>query len=146
MTQPQNPLLGLSLQELTGIAEGLGQPAYRGRQLFEAIYSQRLGSLTEFTTLPQELRKRLAQQGFSLGLPKIEKQFQSRDGTIRYLIAFADAQSVETVWMPDGDGGESGDGSEAGDINVAGEINVAGDHEEASGWQAGKFQRATSCG
>jgi 23S rRNA (adenine2503-C2)-methyltransferase len=33
---------------------------------------------------------------------------------VRYLMAFADGQSVETVWMPEGDGGEAGDGSEAG--------------------------------
>jgi 23S rRNA (adenine2503-C2)-methyltransferase len=30
------------------------------------------------------------------------------------LIGFSDAQTVETVWMPQGDGGEAGDGSEAG--------------------------------
>ncbi len=34
---------------------------------------------------------------------------------MRYLIGFADGQSVETVWMPEGDGGEAGDGSEAGE-------------------------------
>jgi 23S rRNA (adenine2503-C2)-methyltransferase len=34
---------------------------------------------------------------------------------VRYLIGFADGQSVETVWMPEGDGGETGDGSEAGE-------------------------------
>ena len=45
---------------------------------------------------------------------RIEKKFVSVDGTVRYLIGFADGQSVETVWMPEGDGGEAGDGSEAG--------------------------------
>jgi 23S rRNA (adenine2503-C2)-methyltransferase len=30
-------------------------------------------------------------------------------------MTFADGQSVETVWMPEGDFGEAGDGSEAGD-------------------------------
>lgn len=131
-TQPQNALLGLSLQELTGIAETLGQPSYRGRQLFQAIYAQRRNLLSQITTLPQELRKSLDEQGFSLALPKIEKQFTSADGTIRYLFAFPDAQSAETVWMPEGDDGEAGDGSEA-------------DPQDAAGWQAGKFHRATIC-
>ncbi|MGC1451259.1 MAG: 23S rRNA (adenine(2503)-C(2))-methyltransferase RlmN, partial [Candidatus Sulfotelmatobacter sp.] len=45
----------------------------------------------------------------------IERKFVSQDGTVRYLIGFPDGQSVETVWMPEGDGGEAGDGSEAGD-------------------------------
>src|SRR5205823_13515913 len=44
-----------------------------------------------------------------------EKNFQSSDGTIRYLIAMADGETVETVWMPEGDGGETADGSEADD-------------------------------
>ena len=35
---------------------------------------------------------------------------------MRYLIALADGQTVETVWMPEGDGGEAGDGSEAGEL------------------------------
>jgi 23S rRNA (adenine2503-C2)-methyltransferase len=46
----------------------------------------------------------------------IEKKFVSQDGTVRYLMGFPDSQSVETVWMPEGDGGEAGDGSEAGDL------------------------------
>jgi 23S rRNA (adenine2503-C2)-methyltransferase len=50
----------------------------------------------------------------SLGVPTIERKFVSSDGTIRYLIGFGDGQSVETVWMPEGDDGEAGDGSEAG--------------------------------
>src|SRR5260370_17247878 len=58
---------------------------------------------------------RLQSAGVTAGLPEIQKKFVSQDGTIRYLIGFPDGQSVETVWMPQGDGGEAGDGSEAGD-------------------------------
>jgi 23S rRNA (adenine2503-C2)-methyltransferase len=107
-------LLGLSLRELTSLAEESGQPSYRGRQLFEALYRQRCGSAEQISTLPQEFRQSLGQRGMSLGIPTIEKKFVSSDGTVRYLIGFVDGQSVETVWMPEGDGGEAGDGSEAG--------------------------------
>jgi 23S rRNA (adenine2503-C2)-methyltransferase len=48
-------------------------------------------------------------------VPAVEKRFVSKDGTVRYLIMFPDGQSVEAVWMPEGDGGEAGDGTEAGD-------------------------------
>ena len=54
--QLQTDLLGLSLQELSAILEILGQPSYRGRQLFEALYRQRRATLDEITTLPQSLR------------------------------------------------------------------------------------------
>jgi 23S rRNA (adenine2503-C2)-methyltransferase len=110
----QRELLGLTLGELTDFVEEAGQPSYRGRQLFEALYRQRLGSADQISTLPQEFRQSLSQRGLSLGVPTIEKKFTSSDGTVRYLIDFADGQTVETVWMPEGDNGEAGDGSDAG--------------------------------
>src|SRR4029077_59134 len=68
-----------------------------------------------------DFRRSLADRGFSVGLPGIEKKFVSSDGTVRYLVAYADGQSVETVWMPEGDGGEAGDGSDAGNqVEAAG--------------------------
>ena len=107
-------LLGLTLRELTDFVEESGQPSYRGGQLFEALYRQRFGSAEQISTLPLEFRRSLGQRGLSLGVPMIEKKFVSIDGTVRYLIGFVDGQSVETVWMPEGDDGEAGDGSEAG--------------------------------
>jgi 23S rRNA (adenine2503-C2)-methyltransferase len=115
MPLPQNKeLLGLSIQELSLIVEGLGQPAYRARQLAKAIYRQRVESLEKITSLPATFRAELA-ACHSIGLPEVPKRFVSHDGTVRYLMQFADGQSVETVWMPDGDDGEQGDGSDAGD-------------------------------
>lgn len=114
---PPKTLLGLTLQELTDLVLEIHQPAYRAQQCFEALYIQRVDSIEQISTLPQDLREQLTQKGFSVGSAKVEKKFLSSDGTVRYLMAFADAQSVETVWMPEGDGGEKGDGSEAGDSN-----------------------------
>jgi 23S rRNA (adenine2503-C2)-methyltransferase len=120
MSKPaQFELLGLDYQELTEAVVRLGQPGYRVRQLWEALYRQRLGAINDISTLPLSLRSEMTTQGWSIGLPEIDKRFVSSDGTVRYLLSFADGQSVETVWMPEGDGGEAGDGSEAGDEEVA---------------------------
>jgi len=108
-------LLGLDRAELTALVESEGEPSYRAQQLLEAVYRQRVESIEQITTLPQQLRMKLSERGVSIGLPGIENRFVSQDGTVRYLIGFPDGQSVETVWMPEGDGGEAGDGSEAGD-------------------------------
>jgi 23S rRNA (adenine2503-C2)-methyltransferase len=129
--QKQSALLGLSFQELSSHVLTLGEPAYRGRQMFEAIYRQRLTSVEQISTLPQSFREQLKNSGCDIGLPKIEKRFQSIDGTVRYLMLLTDGQSVETVWMPEGDGGEAGDGTEPGD-------------EEADNSRS-TFQRATIC-
>ena len=90
-----------------------GLPAWRLRQIRHALYRQWASSWSELTTLPQELRERLSNAGFVPGLPEIVETFRSVDGTERYLIAGHDGQTVETVWMPGGDGGEAGDGSES---------------------------------
>ncbi len=108
-------LLGLDRAEFAALVENAGEPAYRARQLMDAIYRKRVESVEQISTLPQQFRMSLQNAGVAAGLPEIQKKFVSQDGTIRYLIGFPDGQSVETVWMPQGDGGEAGDGSEAGE-------------------------------
>lgn len=140
--QPQSALLGLSFQELRIVVEASGQPRYRARQLYEAIYAQRRASLEAISTLPMDFRNYLSQKGYRVGLPEIEKKFSSVDGTIRYLMAFPDGQSVETVWMPEGDDGEAGDGSEA-DPEISRQVPTS--EKERNGQPGEKFHRATIC-
>jgi 23S rRNA (adenine2503-C2)-methyltransferase len=152
-------LLGLTIQQLTEVAESLGQPAYRARQLLDGLYRQRWSGLEQFTMLPLSFRQRLSQSGYAIGLPRIEKKFVSSDGTVRYLLAFSDGQSVETVWMPEGDGGEAGDGSEEGDAELK-DLHPSSCRPEragtdippasrrtpiTAGYSQPRFQRATIC-
>src|ERR1700723_1676925 len=109
-------LLGMDREEFTALVSEAGEPSYRAKQIMEAVYRQRVESLAEISTLPLEFRERLDRDGVTVGAARIENKFVSSDGTVRYLIGFADGQSVETVWMPEGDGGEAGDGSEAGEL------------------------------
>jgi 23S rRNA (adenine2503-C2)-methyltransferase len=115
MEPVQRSLVGLDLKELGDLMAEFDQPAYRAQQLYESLYRQRVQATQQISTLPQQLRGQLADLGLSLGWPRIESKFTSSDGTVRYLMAYPDGQSVETVWMPEGDGGEAGDGTDAGD-------------------------------
>src|SRR3954447_13355853 len=117
---PEITLLGMDRAELTSLVDNLGEPAYRASQLLDAVYRQRVDSIENISTLPLPLRAKLAESGLSLGLPRVESRFVSVDGTVRYLIACADGQTVETVWMPEGDGGESDDATEASAIQEGG--------------------------
>ena len=107
--------------ELASLVDSMGEPGYRTSQVLDALYRQRVDGIEQISTLPQQLRETLVAKGVSVGFPKIEKRFVSQDGTIRYLISFVDGQSVETVWMPEGDGGEAGDGTEPGDAEETAE-------------------------
>jgi len=117
---PIRPLFGLKNEQLTEALSEFAAPPYRSRQVVQALYRDWVASLDDITTLPKSLRDQLARAGFTIGLPKIVEPFKSVDGTERYLIAVGDGQTVETVWMPEGDEGEAGDGSAAGDEEAAG--------------------------
>ena len=138
-THAANSLLGMTLAELTSLALASGQPAYRGQQLFDAVYRQRTDRLDGVSTLPAQYRAELAEQGWRIGLPAIARKFTSSDGTIRYLIELADGETVETVWMPEGDGGEAGDGSEAGE-----EVDPALDERVVAGLRPAEPHTAPS--
>jgi 23S rRNA (adenine2503-C2)-methyltransferase len=127
MPPTRHDILGLEIQELTAHVESFGEPTYRAKQLFHALYAERIDSLDRLTNWPKKLKDDLVSRGYVLNFPKVDQKFVSVDGTVRYLIGFPDGQSVETVWMPEGDDGESGDGTEAGEEELK------------------RFRRATIC-
>jgi 23S rRNA (adenine2503-C2)-methyltransferase len=155
------PLFGLEAEALAACMVGAGEPAWRGRQLAEALYRQRLPEIDEITTLPKLLRQRLAAQGWQVGRPKIVQVFQSADGTERYLVQgqsqgkaqdaagkIGAAETVETVWMPEGDDGESGDGSDQETPEIPGDHRQqksSGDQNSPAEGAQKRWQRATIC-
>jgi 23S rRNA (adenine2503-C2)-methyltransferase len=100
-----NPnLIGLDLAEMEmmlGQLSGDSQPRFRARQIYDAVYRQRIAGLESITNLPKPLRERL-QDEVALGLPAVERVYDSTDGTRRYLLKLGDGKTVETVWMPVG--------------------------------------------
>jgi 23S rRNA (adenine2503-C2)-methyltransferase len=144
----EKPLFGMSLDELTALMQRFAQKPYRAAQLHDALYRQRITSLEQATTLPQNLRDTLAAEGNTIGLPEIVQTARSIDGTERYLIRMADGETVETVWMPDGDGGERGDGSQAAEEEEKEEKEEKEDQELIAAEQnppAFPYRRSTIC-
>jgi 23S rRNA (adenine2503-C2)-methyltransferase len=103
-------IFGRSADDLAQLMLEIGEPVWRARQLAEAIYRQRVLEIPLISTLPLALRERLAREGWHVGRPRVEQAFRSVDGTERYLIACPGSrqETVETVWMPEGDDGEEG--------------------------------------
>jgi 23S rRNA (adenine2503-C2)-methyltransferase len=106
-------LFGMLPVELKELVAELGEKGYRASQIAEALYRQRVTDVASMTALSAALREELGLREIAVGMPEIVQTAKSVDGTERYLIRLADGETVETVWMPDGDGGERGDGSEA---------------------------------
>jgi 23S rRNA (adenine2503-C2)-methyltransferase len=79
-------LLGKSKEELRAFCAGLGEPAYRGGQIYHALYAERRFDFAQMTNLPAALRERLMKEA-QITLPKVKQRFASADGSVRYLFA-----------------------------------------------------------
>jgi len=90
--------------ELAEIQEALGAswPAFRARQLYDAVYRRKASGFSELTDLPKPLRADLSDR-LPFGLPETQTVYDSADGTRRYLLRLSDGKTVETVLMPEGE-------------------------------------------
>jgi 23S rRNA (adenine2503-C2)-methyltransferase len=104
-------LLGKSPDELRDFLQKMGEPAYRGAQIYHALHAERRFDFGEMTNLPAALRERLAREA-SIELPRILRTYHSDDGTVRYVLALGAPDpenanqtvkpaTVETVFMPE---------------------------------------------
>jgi 23S rRNA (adenine2503-C2)-methyltransferase len=95
-------LLDCSPAELEALAESLGAPRYRGRQLARWIFTRGVTDLEAMTDLPRDFRTAVAAQA-SVELPEIERRTPSQDGSHKLVLRYADGARVQAVLMPDGD-------------------------------------------
>ena len=92
-------LLGWSRAELEQLAADSSQPRFRGRQIFRGLYARRGRDLGALTDLDRKFRDYLLAR-YTVALPRIERQFTSRDGSARYLLGLEDGKTIEAVYMP----------------------------------------------
>ena len=87
-----------TLPELTATIKALGQPAFRGKQVYTWLHKG-VRSYDEMTNLPRELRSILAEK-YPIHAPQVVRRQESKkDGTIKYLWKLQDGNCVETVLM-----------------------------------------------
>src|SRR5713226_6157029 len=86
-------LLGKSREELRAVCAEMGEPAYRGDQLYRALYAERVFDLAQVTNLPAAFRERLAAET-TVSLPTVRQRYQSTDGSVRYLLVLGEAREL----------------------------------------------------
>ena len=96
--------LGLSIPEWESLARLWSVPAYRGRQIFDAIHRRGARTAGEIHEVPRDLRDRLDRE-MPIGLPAIVKSAASRDGSVKYGLRLEDGALIEAVYMPGDPGG-----------------------------------------
>jgi 23S rRNA (adenine2503-C2)-methyltransferase len=103
-------LLGKSPGELREFVQSLGEPAYRGGQIYHALYAEHRFDVAAMTNLPAELRQRLARES-TIAVPQVRRRYESSDGAVRYVLVLDASDSggapagkpatVEAVFMPE---------------------------------------------
>lgn len=102
MDDSKTPLLGLSLDELKGVAKSLGMPAFAGGQMAKWLYTRHVSSIDDMTDISKQNRERL-KESYTIGCRPPSDSQRSVDGTVKYLFPTAAGKFVETVYIPDND-------------------------------------------
>lgn len=102
MDDCKTPLLGLSLDELKGVAKSLGMPAFAGGQMVKWLYTRHVSSIDDMTDISKQNRERL-KDSYTIGCRPPSDSQRSVDGTVKYLFPTAAGKFVETVYIPDKD-------------------------------------------
>ena len=85
-------------EEITRVLADMGQPAFRGKQVFTWLH-RGVRSFDEMSNLSKPLRQQLA-QAYTISVPTVARKQESRlDGTIKYLWELPDSNCIETVLM-----------------------------------------------
>jgi 23S rRNA (adenine2503-C2)-methyltransferase len=93
-------LFGMERSALALALVGLGEPAYRARQLHLWLYRRRARNIDAMSNLPRALRARLVDT-FTLRWPEVAERQRSTDGTVKYLFRLDDGATIESVFIPE---------------------------------------------
>jgi 23S rRNA (adenine2503-C2)-methyltransferase len=95
-------LVGLLPTEIETLMVELGQPRYRGRQVFHWVHAARVLDMGAMTNLSRTLRAALASRA-RVSRPPVTRIQRSQDGTSKYLLRLADGEEIESVLIADED-------------------------------------------
>ncbi len=95
-----DPLLGRSAAELEDWAVAQGQQPFRGRQLYDWLYSKGAHSLNDITVLPKRWRQQLQETDVVVGRLNEVHRSVATDATTKLLLSTDDGETIETVGIP----------------------------------------------
>lgn len=95
-------LRSLTYEETLALAAELGQPSYRGEQLWRWVHGTGVRGWDEMTNVPRALREALAARA-TLGTLQIDHVQTSHDGTRKMRLLTREGRAIESVLIPDGD-------------------------------------------
>ena len=89
----------LTLEELTQEIKGLGEPAFRAKQLYEWMHVRMAGDYDDMSNIPKALKEKCREHFEYTSLKQVRMQESALDGTRKFLFGLADGNVIESVWM-----------------------------------------------
>ncbi|WP_423187423.1 bifunctional tRNA (adenosine(37)-C2)-methyltransferase TrmG/ribosomal RNA large subunit methyltransferase RlmN [Alishewanella sp. d11] len=95
-------LLDLTRTQMQEFFVSLGEKPFRADQVMKWIYHYCVDDFDKMTNINKKLRE-LLKSRCEIKAPVIATRQDSADGTIKFVMALAGGQEVETVWIPEKD-------------------------------------------
>lgn len=99
ISENKSDVKSLTLEELQADLTGIGEKAFRAKQIYEWMHKKCARSFDEMTNLSKDLRKKLSESYIYTALKALRVQESKLDGTKKFLFELADGNTVESVWM-----------------------------------------------
>ncbi len=95
-------LIGMTLEELQGVAQRGKMPRFVGKQLAEWIYDKKVVSFDEMANISKKNKQWLS-ENYEIGREAPSAAHKSSDGTVKYLFKVGNGNAIESVYIPDKD-------------------------------------------
>ncbi|MEI7812406.1 MAG: 23S rRNA (adenine(2503)-C(2))-methyltransferase RlmN [Ignavibacteria bacterium] len=97
----RHQLNGLTLDELKNYLVAVGEPKFRGEQIFNWIYNHLVMDFSKMQNLPRQLREKLSESCSLQTLELIGVQNSVSTGTKKFLFNTSDNKKIESVIIPE---------------------------------------------
>lgn len=95
----KSDIKSMNLPELIAFMEGLGEKAFRAKQIYQWIHEKQVDSFEEMTNISKKLKETLEETAYLTSLKKEQVQISKEDGTRKYLFLLDDGNVIESVLM-----------------------------------------------
>jgi 23S rRNA (adenine2503-C2)-methyltransferase len=94
-------LKGMTLQEMNTYFYTIGEPKYRGGQVFNWLYNHLITDFNDMNNLPKEFRNKLADETIIHSLEYVDSEVSQSTGTKKYILQTSDKNKIESVIIPE---------------------------------------------
>ena len=99
MSNDKIDIKSMNLAELTEFVAGIGEKAFRAKQLYQWLHVKQVYAFSDMTNLSKAFHEKLDEVSYVTNLKQEQVQISKIDGTRKYLFLLEDGNVIESVLM-----------------------------------------------